>query len=191
MMLSSQEDREDARQAGVDEMLPKPAKESQLVSSIERLFAPKRNYAPSKLVKSNVGETVPCLRGRVLVAEDNVVNQKVIGLTLKRLGYESDLVSNGREALSALQVGRYNVVLMDCQMPVMDGFEATGLIRSSRMNMSNIPIIALTANALEGDRDKCIAAGMSDYLSKPISPTTLNKKLEEWMVWSESSVAVL
>ena len=125
----------------------------------------------------------PMLRGRLLVAEDNIVNQKVALAILKKLGYQTDVVSNGKEALAALREGSYDLVLMDCQMPEMDGYEAAALIRESQSGVHNhqIPIIALTAHAMKGDRDKCLAGGMNDYISKPMKTTTVADVLEKWL----------
>jgi len=102
---------------------------------------------------------------------------------LEKLGYRADPVANGREAISALELIPYDIVLMDCQMPVMDGYEATRSIRASQSGRINscVPVIALTANALKGDREKCLEAGMNDYLSKPVNAKALDEMLKEWM----------
>jgi len=123
-------------------------------------------------------------QSRILLAEDNSVNQKVAMAMLERLGYCADLVCNGVEALEALAKADYDVVLMDCLMPEMDGYEATRSIREGRSGTRNprIPIIAITADAMAGDRDRCIQAGMSDYLSKPVELQKLSKILEKWIV---------
>jgi PAS domain S-box-containing protein len=112
---------------------------------------------------------------RVLLAEDNAVNQLVARKLLAKLGIEVDIVVNGAEAIEALRAKDFDLVLMDCQMPVMDGFEATRRIRdpSTGVLNSSVPIIAMTANAMRGDRDRCIDSGMNDYLSKPVSPADL------------------
>ncbi len=118
---------------------------------------------------------------RVLVAEDNPVNQKVIRRTLEKWGVAIQIASNGREALEWLEREPFHIVLMDCQMPEMDGYEATQCVRArEQASDARIPIIALTANALEGDREKCIAAGMDDYLTKPVNPEALWHKLVQW-----------
>jgi len=123
---------------------------------------------------------------RILVAEDNLTNQEVAMAILNKLGYHADLVANGVEAIQALREGQYDVVLMDCEMPEMDGYEATRLIRERGTGTHNphIPIIALTADAITGDRDKCLQAGMSDYLAKPVEPQQLADVLEKWLIES-------
>ncbi len=118
---------------------------------------------------------------RILVAEDNPVNQKVIQRLLDRWGAQYELVSNGKEAVERLSRASFDLVLMDCQMPEMDGYEATRRIRALEAEHGGrIPIIALTANALEGDREKCLENGMDDYLSKPIEPAMLREKILYW-----------
>jgi two-component system, sensor histidine kinase len=121
----------------------------------------------------------------ILVAEDNLTNQSVALKQLRSLGYRARLVSNGIEAVDEIVTypGQYDLVLMDCQMPVMDGYEATRLIRAEEvLSGRHIPIIALTANAMQGTREKCLAAGMDDYLSKPVSIDSLQSTLEHWLV---------
>ena len=118
---------------------------------------------------------------RVLVAEDNPVNQTVIGAMLERAGATPTMVSNGALAIESLKAGGFDMVLMDCQMPVMNGYEATAKIRASESPGRRIPIIALTANALAEDRERCIAAGMDDYLAKPLSLAALSEMLQRWM----------
>ena len=115
------------------------------------------------------------------LAEDNAINQKVAMLTLGKLGYRVEIVSNGREALDALEKNCYDLVLMDCQMPEMDGFAATREIRKLKSKNRYIPVIAMTAHAMKGYMNKCIEAGMNDYLSKPVKPQALLNMLEKWI----------
>ncbi|MDE3165826.1 MAG: PAS domain S-box protein, partial [Acidobacteriota bacterium] len=119
-------------------------------------------------------------RGRILVAEDNPVNQRVTSLQLGSLGYLSDVVENGEAALEALTRQQYAVVLMDCQMPRMDGLTATRELRAREEGGHHTPVIALTANAFDSDRDACLAAGMDDFLTKPVSLLSLAEVLERW-----------
>jgi CheY-like chemotaxis protein/HPt (histidine-containing phosphotransfer) domain-containing protein len=122
-------------------------------------------------------------KARILLAEDNITNQHVALGILKKLGLRADAVANGAEAVKALELLPYDLVLMDVQMPEMDGIEATGHIRNpqSAVQDHNIPIIAMTANAMQGDREICLKAGMSDYVSKPVSPQALAEMLEKWL----------
>ena len=125
--------------------------------------------------------------GRVLLAEDNLINQKVAKTMLMRLGFSVDVVPNGLQALEALSKSVYKAVLMDCQMPEMDGYDASRKIREIEASCSpgterpHIPIIALTAHAMKGDRELCIAAGMDDYLSKPFNREQLAESLKRWL----------
>jgi len=116
---------------------------------------------------------------RILVAEDNPVNQKVIIGMLKRLGFNADIANHGAEVLEALGRDAYELIFMDCQMPILDGYEATRAIRASASE--HIPIVALTANAMPGDEEKCLAAGMDDYIAKPLSIITIQKTLDKYL----------
>ena len=120
---------------------------------------------------------------RILLAEDNVTNQRVAQKILNNLGYKADVVINGREAVTALELILYDLVFMDCQMPEMDGYEATAVIRDLRSRVLNhaVPVIAMTANAMRGDREICINAGMDDYVTKPIKKEALAKIMEKWL----------
>lgn len=117
---------------------------------------------------------------RILVAEDNPVNQKVVVKQLMSLGYQAEVVNNGQEAVDRLKEHEYDVVLMDCQMPIMDGYRATQEIRSFEGEGKRTTIIAITANAMPEDRQRCMDAGMDDYMSKPASREDLRKKVEQW-----------
>ncbi len=120
---------------------------------------------------------------RILLAEDNITNQLVALGILKKLGLHADAVANGREALNAIRKQPYDLILVDVQMPVMDGLEATREIRSARTEgaLRNIPIIAMTAHAMAGDRDRCLESGMNGYVSKPIDPLALADELNKWL----------
>lgn len=125
---------------------------------------------------------------RILIAEDNPVNQKVTSDTLKKLGYDVVVANNGREAFEEFKNSHFDAILMDCQMPIMDGYEATEAIRGYEASLGkHTPIIAATAHAMRGDREKCIEAGMDDYLPKPIRMMALKEKIEEWLSGEDKS----
>ncbi|HEY3938543.1 MAG TPA: ATP-binding protein [Bryobacteraceae bacterium] len=146
--------------------------------------------APSESAKASAGQA-RC--GTVLIAEDNRINQKVLLHLLANLGYVAEVAENGAEALAKIKAQRYNIVLMDVQMPVMDGLQATRAIRSLTPDLASVPIIAVTANALEGERQQCLAAGMDDYLTKPIDKADLEEILRRWtaVIRPEAAEAVL
>jgi PAS domain S-box-containing protein len=138
-------------------------------------------FEPGRDARSAAPDANP-KRGRILVVEDNAVNQMVAVRLLEKLGYSADIAANGIEALSAVQGISYDLILMDCQMPEMDGFEATMRLRQRKTDMGcRIPIIAMTANAMAGDRESCLAAGMDDYIAKPVRIEELKAKLEQWL----------
>jgi CheY-like chemotaxis protein len=118
---------------------------------------------------------------RVLVAEDNPVNQRVAVLMLERLGLDVDVASDGEEVLRRLRTQTYALIFMDCQMPELDGFEATARLRAGEGNGRRIPIVAMTASAMPGDRERCLAAGMDDYIKKPVRMDDLRAALERWL----------
>jgi CheY-like chemotaxis protein len=122
-------------------------------------------------------------QGRILLAEDNPINREVALAMLAHLGYQADVAANGHEAVAALTRTTYDVVLMDCQMPEMDGFGATQAIRAheATSQLEHTPIIALTAHATQEDRQQCLAAGMDDYLGKPFTLEQLRLALENWL----------
>jgi two-component system, sensor histidine kinase and response regulator len=168
------------REAGISAYLVKPVKETRLFDtlvSVLRGSAQIRRVAP----RAAPGDTAARSSVRVLVAEDNVVNQKVALRQLQKLGYSADAVANGLEVLHAIKQIPYDIVLMDCQMPELDGYEATRLIRSEEHKQGKgIPlyIVAMTANALAGDREECLRAGMDDYISKPVRMEELDGAIE-------------
>ena len=116
----------------------------------------------------------------ILIAEDNMINQKLIVRILKNFGQEVDVTTNGKEALQAVHQKKYDIVLMDVQMPEMDGNEATQRIRSEVPHENQPVIIAMTAHALQGDREKCLEAGMNDYMSKPILIDEVRRMIQKW-----------
>ncbi len=176
-----------AEEAGVQAYLTKPIRKYQLYDALTVVMGAKRpaadsnGDAPGLVTRHSLRETETQARGRVLVVEDNVINQKVVVRMIQKLGYGVDLASNGREALEAIARMSYVAILMDCHMPDMDGFEATRLIREREATGARrSSIIAMTANALQGDRDRCLAAGMDDYVSKPLQLQTLGSVLAQW-----------
>jgi PAS domain S-box-containing protein len=119
----------------------------------------------------------------ILVAEDNIINQKVISLMLKDMGASTVIVENGEDAITALEKEEFDLILMDCQMPILDGYEATAIIRKSKsVTNPNIPIIAVTANVLQGEKEKCQTAGMNDYLAKPMTMRDLSATIRKWII---------
>jgi CheY-like chemotaxis protein/HPt (histidine-containing phosphotransfer) domain-containing protein len=166
--------------------MTKPVKQSALLQCIQEVVGTARAAtAPAHAVNGNTLRTL-----RVLLAEDNVVNQKLACRILEKLGAIVTIADNGEAAIAALTSATFDVVLMDCQMPVLDGYETTRRIRAGAAGMeaSKLPIIALTAHALSGDRDRCLAAGMNDYLTKPIDPAALRNRLEELLGTDSSRV---
>jgi signal transduction histidine kinase/CheY-like chemotaxis protein len=164
---------------GFDECLVKPVKQSRLLAGLTKLMTPLRQESAAPLdVTTPVLEPRHSLR--VLLAEDNAVNQKVIVRQLNHLGFNADVVANGAEAVDAVAQVGYRLVFMDCQMPVMDGYEAAATLRAAGYTPDALTIIAITASALEGDRERCLAAGMDDYISKPVRPADLGRMLDRW-----------
>ena len=184
--------KDELRAAGATGQLAKPIKQTQLARHVllalglrSSAFVERASALPLPIEPAR-GAT---RRGRrVLLVEDNGINQRIGAALLARGGYECELASNGAEALDALARGPFDAILMDCQMPVMDGYEATRRIRAMETaSGTRVPIIAMTANAMEGDREKCLEAGMDDYLAKPVTGKSLHSKLELWIGNSHSA----
>jgi CheY-like chemotaxis protein len=220
VLLTSQGQRGDAKAAhaaGYAGYLSKPVHALQLYECLTTVLKPSaqataregqsagRTARPELVTRHSLAERNAQATAKILVAEDNVVNQKVAIRMLEKLGYRADLVANGLEVLEALARISYAAVLMDCQMPEMDGFHATREIRRleaigkgqeaigssltsslSPLASRHVPIIAMTANALQEDRDRCLAAGMDDYLSKPVQSKVLAEVLARWVSASAS-----
>lgn len=169
--------------AGVREWLMKPVRSSEFYNRLIRLMSTREQPvpgAPAALPAAGPSAAPGPSRGRILVVEDNEVNQLVARATVTKFGFDVDVVANGAEAVAATGATPYAAVLMDCHMPVMDGFEATRAIRS-RERHHRLPIIAMTAGALDGDRERCLAAGMDDYLAKPVDAAELDAALTRWV----------
>jgi len=183
IMLSSglEVEPEELRQAGVQEWLSKPVRSSEFFDRLMRLMTPEPLAATAPAPASPLACVATVSRGRVLVVEDNALNQMVAEGVVVKLGYEVDIVGNGAEALAAVADTHYAAVLMDCHMPVMDGFTATAEIRRRELGGHRVPIIAMTAAATSEDRDRCIAVGMDDYVSKPIDASVLENALNGWV----------
>jgi len=168
--------------------LLKPVRQSELHNLIASilagdLFKSKQGTTPFAIEHAVAETWLPKLKGKILLAEDNLVNQEVAMAMLQRAGLQAKIANNGAEVIEYLAEDQFDLVLMDCHMPIMDGFEATQKIREREMTraLTKIPIIALTANAIIGDREHCLAKGMDDYLSKPFTLEQLHKILSQWL----------
>ena len=183
-------------EAGISGYVTKPVKQSAFYDAIMDAVAPKAgprlgvNSARKQTFKTTTELSRLMMRpvaaprlssARVLIAEDNMVNQKVALRQLLNLGFRADAVANGREVIDAMSHIPYRLIFMDCQMPEMDGYEATRHLRAQQSAANKVTIVAMTANALEGDRETCLAAGMDDYLSKPVKQDELERVLRRWL----------
>jgi signal transduction histidine kinase/CheY-like chemotaxis protein len=167
---------------GVDAELIKPVRASQLFDVLHTKLEERSARAERAAVESAEGATDAARRqARVLVVEDNAANLKLTVRLVERLGYQTDVAANGADALGMIERTQYDAVLMDCQMPEMDGYEATKLIRKSETSRRHLPIVAMTADALSGDRERCLAAGMDDYISKPVKLHVVAAVLGRWL----------
>jgi CheY-like chemotaxis protein len=181
-------------QIGFDACLLKPVRGRRLFNCLKTIFGiPDGAADQTGLMSSTEMPSMINLRNnpaknntqahRILLVEDNETNQKLALHLLSRFGFDTDAVNNGREALVRLATVAYDLVLMDIQMPVMDGLEATVAIRNpdSEVLNHNVPIIAMTAYAMKGDREKCLRSGMNDYISKPVNPKLLLETIERFI----------
>jgi PAS domain S-box-containing protein len=174
------------QEAGIAAHLTKPVKQSQLLARLASVMAGAGKPTDQRSAPFPASPSQPlfedrCKQVRILLAEDDIVNRKVVLRQLQTLGYTADAVTNGIEVLEALARIPYDIVLMDCQMPEMDGYAATAEIHRREGISKRTTIIAMTAHALEGDREKCLAAGMDDYMSKPLQNADLQAILERWL----------
>jgi PAS domain S-box-containing protein len=190
VMLTSFGVRGDAKrfsEMGFDAYLSKPVQTRELQGVLALLLnkdfvsSGSANFFVNRYATHEFIDSLSSTNARILVAEDNIVNQKVALGILQKLGLKADAVADGDEAVKALLAIPYDLVLMDCQMPIMDGYEATRIIRCFNGEISRIPINAMTAHAMHGDRERCIEAGMNDYIAKPVSLSALAEKLEKWL----------
>lgn len=205
VMLTSLGQRGDAakaKESGFSAYLTKPLRKDQMQVCLEMVMgltpADDQTLDLPLITKYSIKDSAPTQTGRLLVAEDHVVNQQLAIMMLERLGHQVDVVANGQEAVEAVHRKAYDVVFMDCQMPEMDGFKATQEIRRREASLGNdeqratrnprhLPIIAMTANVMRGDREKCLAAGMDDYVAKPIRADALTEVLARWLPKEPSS----
>ena len=181
--MARQEDLRQLKTAGFAARLTKPVLHGELLDCLTMVMAEDDRNLIDHHATQEALPRFTTRKVRILLAEDNVTNQQVALGILKKLGLTADAVANGREAIEALRTLPYDLVLMDVQMPEMDGLEATRHIRSPDGGVANrrIPIIAMTAHAMQGDRNKCLQAGMNDFVPKPVSPQILAEALEKWL----------
>ncbi|WP_339724536.1 response regulator [uncultured Paraglaciecola sp.] len=184
VMLTSQGKRGDTKKlkaAGFNAYLNKPVDQAVLYNTLLQVAKITTDDAP--ILNEYSARQTPQFKARILVVEDNAINQMVAQSMLEQFGIQSDVAANGEEALRALENFPFDLVLMDCQMPVMDGFEATRMVRDpqSKVRDRSIPIIAMTANTMQGDREKCLNSGMNDFISKPVESLNLQQVLEQWL----------
>jgi CheY-like chemotaxis protein len=184
MLTRRQVDIKNARDAGIDACLAKPVRQTVLYECLVNVIGGQSQEAAAAPAVSEPVNSAPAgIRGNILLVEDNLINQQVALGILQIQGYSVTVVNNGREALDTYAQGGFDLILMDCHMPEMDGFEATREIRERERSSigTRVPIIALTANAMAQDREECLNVGMDDHLSKPFSMQTLQDMLDRWM----------
>jgi PAS domain S-box-containing protein len=183
--------RDDPQRAELSAYLPKPIRQSQLYDCMAMILGHTSTPSAPRLTTRPIPrEAQAQIPSRVLLVEDNIVNQKLAVCLLEKLGGRVDVAANGREAVTMLAQLAYDLVLMDCQMPEMDGFAATAAIRQREASTDqHVPIIAMTANAMQGDRERCLAAGMDGYLAKPIAADALYAVVAQWRPKGEAAPA--
>ena len=173
------------KEIGLDGYFSKPIKQSDLYNAIISVLGTakdrKEDYQKKQIITRHTLKEYKKQTTKILLAEDNKINQKVALKQLEKFGYQADTAITGKEVIRALEKQSYDLILMDVQMPEMDGYEATQKIRAMDNNRKDIPIIAMTANAMKGDREKCLEAGMNDYITKPVKPQNLLKAITTWV----------
>ena len=192
LMMTSLGQRGDSKrmkEIGFSAYLTKPVRQSELFEALAAILALGQKAAGKTLVTRHSLSEMKLHKFRILLAEDNITNQMVAMGILRKTGVRVDAVANGRDAVVALEQIPYDLVFMDVQMPVMDGLEATRAIRSQSSNVRNreIPIIAMTAHAMQGDKDVCLQAGMNDYVAKPVNPVAIVEVLKRWLDYGEAA----
>jgi CheY-like chemotaxis protein/HPt (histidine-containing phosphotransfer) domain-containing protein len=169
------------RASGVNAFIIKPVRQSQLASAVAGVIGERSTLPPPDFMPDEAASPVSDRAPRILVVEDNEVNQKVALGQLRTLGLEAKVIGSGAEAIDAVGERTYDLVLLDCQMPDIDGYEVAKEIRRREDGARRVPIVAVTAYVLEGERERCLAAGMDDYLSKPVSTARLAETLGHWI----------
>jgi CheY-like chemotaxis protein len=181
------------KELGFEFYLIKPVKQSRLLDVLVEVVSidtKSEIFRSAPLIQEN-DLPLKASKLKILIAEDNPINQKVVLHQLRSFGYDADVVGNGREVLNLLECIHYDIILMDCQMPEIDGYETTRVIRQLDSEKSKIVIMAMTANAMKEDRDRCIDCGMDDYLSKPIRKEDIAQKLADWekKIFAQNAIA--
>ena len=192
--LGQPEDANELKRAGIFACLNKPARQSKLWDVLAEAWASRLQQSPTEMLTIPIAATPAgqtrrrrAVKPRTLVVDDGTTNQKVGRLMLENLGCHVDVAANGREAVEMLDLMPYDAVFMDCEMPEMDGYQATAEIRKRYAGKIRLPIIAMTAKAINGDRERCLAAGMDDYISKPVRIEDLEAALDRWVPESDTN----
>lgn len=180
LLTSSGAERGPSRDAGIAVYMTKPVRHRRLRDALRQMLSSRDSGTRPEALRGRGVLDDQALRPRLLVAEDNLVNQVVARATLAKLGYDADVAADGAEAVAMSLATAYSAILIDCHMPRLDGYAATAAIRDGSGSCARTPIVALTASALAGDRERCLTAGMDDYLSKPLQISELERVLARW-----------
>jgi CheY-like chemotaxis protein len=185
LLLSSslyRDHHESIQQLGFCAAFQKPVRQAVLKRALQKLWGSAQQasrHGKENLSAPTNGRTGPGTR--ILIAEDNIVNQMLVKRMVEKLGHKVEVMANGCETLDALSLIEYDLILMDCQMPVMDGYQATREIRKRETEGTHLPIVAMTANTWDDEKERCLAAGMDDYITKPIRMEALIKVIQRWI----------